>query len=54
LEELNKKLDADKDHIQCVVSENVREKEIGFGETQKPQLWDYADEIDIIEFLLTI
>ncbi|HMC00442.1 MAG TPA: acyl-CoA reductase [Flavobacteriaceae bacterium] len=54
IEELNKKLDTDKNHIQCIVSENIRENEIGFGETQKPQLWDYADEIDIIEFLLTI
>jgi len=54
LEELNKKLDADKNHIQCIVSENVRDQEIRFGETQKPQLWDYADEIDIIEFLSMI
>ena len=54
IEELNKKLDTDKELIQSVVSDNIRDKEIAFGETQKPQLWDYADERDIIEFLLTI
>ena len=54
IESLNKKLNEDKEYIQCVVSENIKDKEISFGETQKPQLWDYADEIDIIEFLSTI
>ena len=25
-----------------------------FGQTQKPQLWDYADSVDSIKFLLSI
>ena len=28
--------------------------EIKFGETQNPKLWDYADNVDTIEFLLKI
>ena len=26
--------------------------EIEFGQTQNPQLWDYADNVDTVEFLL--
>lgn len=36
-----------KEKIQCVVSH----KHIKFGSAQKPQLWDYADDIDTIAFL---
>jgi hypothetical protein len=52
--QLKEKLDIEKDAIQCIVSNGFTEKEIAFGETQKPQLWDYADDVDSIEFLLTI
>tara|TARA_R110000868_G_scaffold291085_3_gene551431 strand:+ start:9403 stop:10461 length:1059 start_codon:yes stop_codon:yes gene_type:complete len=51
---LKEKLSNDKDNIQCIVSNGFTENEISFGETQKPQLWDYADDINSIEFLLTI
>jgi hypothetical protein len=34
--------------IQCIVSRN----DIPFGKAQSPNLWDYADGIDTIEFLL--
>jgi len=44
----------EKDNIQCVVSEIGMENEIGFGETQNPQLWDYADDIDTLDFLLKL
>jgi len=54
LDELKQKLNEDKEDIQCIVSENFIPSEIPFGETQKPQLWNYADKIDIIEFLTTI
>ena len=47
LEELKQKLQIDKDLIQCIVGN----KGIKFGETQKPQLWDYADDVDTLEFL---
>jgi len=53
-EELKQKLSQEKDTIQCIVSKGFIENEIAFGHTQKPQLWDYADDIDSIEFLLAI
>ena len=33
--------------LQCVVSK----KDIPFGNTQKPKLWDYADGMDTVDFL---
>lgn len=53
LEELKKRLQDDTDKIQCIVSHNLTAESIAFGETQKPQLWDYADNVDTITFLLT-
>ena len=35
------------EHLQCVVSK----KNIPFGNTQRPNLWDYADGVDTVEFL---
>jgi hypothetical protein len=35
------------EQLQCVVSK----KDIPFGNTQQPNLWDYADGVDTIEFL---
>lgn len=51
---LKAKLNADKDHIQCIVADGFSESEIPFGKTQQPQLWEYADGIDTIDFLLSI
>ncbi len=42
------------DNIQCIVANNVTENTVDFGETQKPKLWDYADGIDTVDFLLKI
>ncbi|MFB9079814.1 acyl-CoA reductase [Flavobacterium procerum] len=53
LEELQKRLSDDPEQIQCIVSANLTSNSIAFGETQKPQLWDYADNVDTITFLLT-
>lgn len=53
LEDLEKRLENDSEQIQCVVSSDLSKKNIAFGETQKPQLWDYADNVDTITFLLT-
>lgn len=52
--ELKKILEAKKEQIQCIVSKGFTKNEIAFGATQKPQLWDYADDVDSIEFLLAI
>jgi hypothetical protein len=43
------------ENIQCVVShsELVKNK-IGFGKSQEPELWDYADGVDTLSFLLSL
>ncbi|MGJ8549433.1 acyl-CoA reductase [Winogradskyella wichelsiae] len=53
-ETLQEKLKTDADKIQCVVSRSFTDTTIQFGETQNPELWDYADGEDTIEFLLKI
>jgi hypothetical protein len=54
LDELKEKIQDDKEQIQCIVSNGFIENEIPFGNTQKPQLWDYADSVDSVKFLLSI
>lgn len=53
IEDLKSRLKADEDQIQCIVSSNLIENSVAFGQTQNPQLWDYADNVDTITFLLT-
>ena len=53
-DEIKAKLNSDKDQIQCIVSSGIVYEEVGFGQTQVPNLWDYADGIDTVEFLLKI
>ncbi|WP_142786428.1 acyl-CoA reductase [Changchengzhania lutea] len=53
-EHLKQILDSQKQNIQCIVAKDFTKTEIPFGQTQKPQLWDYADDVDSIEFLLGI
>ena len=52
--DLQIRLQSESEQIQCVVSDSVIENSIDFGQTQKPALWDYADNVDTISFLLTI
>ena len=40
--------------IQCIVSNNNYPKTIKFGETQMPNLNDFADDIDTLNFLLKL
>jgi hypothetical protein len=54
IEEVKSKLENDAEQIQCVVSNNLIKDSIAFGKTQKPMLWDYADNIDTIKFLLKL
>jgi hypothetical protein len=54
IEEIKSKLENDSDQIQCVVSKNLIDNSIPFGKTQKPELWDYADNVDTIAFLMKI
>lgn len=52
---LQQELETQKEKIQCVVANNGNIKNaVAFGETQQPQLWDYADGVDTIEFLLSL
>lgn len=54
LEVLKNRLEADNEQIQCVVSKGIIENSVPFGKTQKPQLWDYADNVDTLLFLKNI
>lgn len=51
--QLYKILEANKENIQCVVG-NTTASTVDFGETQSPELWDYADGIDTIKFLVNL
>lgn len=52
---LNKKLTADRDLIQCIVSNNPEiNTAIKFGDAQCPKLGDYADGVDTMRFLIEI
>lgn len=54
IQSVNDKLTADDEKIQCVVSNQIIENSLPFGTTQKPQLWDYADNVDTMDFLLSL
>lgn len=46
-DKLKKELDFRSEEIQCIVSSS----DIPFGQSQKPELWDYADGVDTLKFL---
>ena len=53
LTDVKERLRMDKDNIQCIVAEKELIKgAIPFGTTQHPQLWDFADGVDTMDFLL--
>lgn len=54
IEVLKSQLKKDAEQIQCVVSNDIIENSIPFGKTQKPELWDYADNVDTIQFLVQL
>ena len=51
---LNNEIKSNLKKIQCIVGKINRRGFIKFGETQKPDLWNYADNIDTIKFLLSL
>ena len=56
IENLTKYLSHQKDKLQCVVS-NTKIKNsniIDFGNTQHPELWDYADNVNVLDFICKI
>ncbi len=54
-EDLEKVIIENQTKIQCIVSKNAWfEKSFNFGDAQKPKLWDYADGVDTMAFLLSL
>lgn len=55
IKEVVNQIQKDKEQIQCVVAhQNLVDGCIPFGKAQQPELWDYADGIDTMEFLLNL
>ena len=52
--DLNKWLHTQKDKIQCLLSNKSLKNidHLAFGKAQDPELWDYADGIDTLQFIL--
>ena len=54
-EQINEKLISNHEKIQCVVSKSEMIKNsIPFGKAQSPELWDYADGVDTMKFLMEL
>ena len=51
LDSLKQRVELEKDNTQCVVSSIELENKIEFGQTQMPKLFDYADNINTLDFL---
>lgn len=54
IKEIEEKLTLQDEQIQCVVSNinlKINKNKISFGDSQNPKLWDYADNINTINFL---
>lgn len=51
---INKMINNNKSLVQCIVAKNSAgiKHSIPFGKTQEPKLWNYADNIDTIDFLI--
>ena len=54
LTEINKTIKAETENIQAIVSNAGIDGEIDFGKAQKPELWDFADGVDTLDFLLKL
>ncbi|WP_282125598.1 acyl-CoA reductase [Marinifilum flexuosum] len=53
LHDIERKLKLDSELIQCVVASDL-DNTIPFGKAQEPQLWDYADNVDTMQFLTNL
>lgn len=54
IDTLKQRLATEHEQLQCVVSNKLTDDSIAFGQTQKPTLLDYADNIDTLAFLSKI
>jgi hypothetical protein len=55
IDQMKAEVEIHKDQIQCVVASDKLsfENSVPFGKAQSPELWDYADGVDTMEFLLS-
>ncbi len=57
IEQIEAKLNEQDEQIQCVVSNlplKINKEKVGFGDSQNPKLWDYADNVNTIDFLQSL
>ena len=55
LEKLAEKLVSDSSLLQCIAANEIPGlKTVPFGKTQFPELWDYSDNINTIDFLINL
>ncbi|MDT0294229.1 acyl-CoA reductase [Mesonia ostreae] len=54
LEALKLTLEKEQENIQCIVSNGLDASHIPFGKTQQPRLYDYADNVNTMKFLLEL
>jgi hypothetical protein len=50
LDSVRQRLGHDREQIQCIVSA----AHVPFGQSQRPELWDYADNVDTVNFLTSL
>ncbi len=57
IQEIEEKIVLKGEQIQCVVSNidlKINKEKIGFGDSQNPKLWDYADNVNTVSFLQSL
>lgn len=54
IEDLKQLLESKRSEIQCVVSKTAFPNALPLGKAQQPDLWDYADGVDTMKFLLEL
>ena len=55
IDDVKEFLRLNEDQIQCAISKpELIENSIFFGQAQEPELWDYADNVDTMKFLLDL
>jgi hypothetical protein len=52
IQEVEDKLKVKSENIQCIITKSpLSVNTFGFGQSQHPKLWDYADNVNTVEFL---
>lgn len=54
IDNVQSKIKNQKSEIQCVISKADLLVALPFGKAQEPELWDYADEVDTVKFLVSL